>query len=160
MRAVVRSSSPANVPIDDIDRAIIDCLASDGRMPYTRLGAQVGLSEAAVRQRVQRLVDTAVIRIVAVADAPALGKRRSAMLGVCADGDLVALADRLAHVDGIERVMVTAGRYDLLVEVLVADDEALLDLVNARVRPQGGVRSVEAFVYLRRHGQPPNRTTR
>jgi Lrp/AsnC family transcriptional regulator for asnA, asnC and gidA len=135
--------------LDKIDRAIIEHLQSDGRAPYTKLSAAVGLSEAAVRQRVQRLLENGVMQVVAVTDPLQLGYRRMAMIGVRAEGDLNVLAEKISSIAEVAYVVVTAGSFDLLVEAVVEDDERLLDLVNDRVRALPGVRSTEIFIYLR-----------
>ncbi len=137
------------VPIlDETDKAIIEQLQQDGRLPYTRLGQAVGLSEAAVRQRVQRLLDAGVMQVVAVTDPLSLGLRRMAMIGVRAEGDLDLVTERIGAIDKVEYVVVTSGSYDLLIEVVVADDEELLELMN-KVRTVKGVRETETFIYLR-----------
>ncbi len=135
--------------LDKVDRAIIEQLQADGRAPYTKLSAAVGLSEAAVRQRVQRLLEAGVMQVVAVTDPLQLGYRRMAMIGVTAEGDLTALADKISAIAEVAYVVVTAGSFDLLVEAVVEDDERLLDLVNDRLRALPGVRTTETFIYLR-----------
>jgi Lrp/AsnC family transcriptional regulator, regulator for asnA, asnC and gidA len=133
--------------LDDVDRSIIEQLQRDGRMPYTRLGSLVGLSEAAVRQRVQRLVDADVIDIVAVSNPLKLGMRRMAMIGVRTEGPSSEVAEQLETFRDIEYLAVTAGSFDLLAEVVVGDDLALLDLTN-RIRAVPGVVATETFIYL------------
>ena len=133
--------------IDDTDRAIIEELQRDGRVPYTRLGAAVGLSEAAARQRVQRLTDSGVMQVVAVTNPLAHGFRRMAMIGVRTEGPTDDIAKSLQAMSDIDYLVVTAGTYDLMAEVVVADDGALLDLTN-RIRAVPGVRNTETFIYL------------
>jgi Lrp/AsnC family transcriptional regulator for asnA, asnC and gidA len=133
--------------LDDVDRAIIEQLQADGRMPYTRLGAAVGLSEAAVRQRVQRLTDTGTLQIVAVTDPLQLGFRRMAMVGIRAEGDTSEIAAKLEAFPDIDYLVMTAGSFDLMAEVVVEDDAGLLELGN-RIRGVPGVRSTETFIYL------------
>lgn len=133
--------------LDDTDRAIIEALQHDGRLPYTRLGASVGLSEAAARQRVQRLIDSGTIQVVAVTNPLAIGRRRMAMIGVRVEGDTSAVAAALERFAEIEYLVVTAGSFDLLAEVVVASDKALLELGN-RIRAVPGVRTTESFIYL------------
>ena len=133
--------------LDDTDRAIIEQLQQDGRLPYTRLASAVGLSEAAVRQRVQRLLDTGAMQVVAVTDPLSLGLRRMALIGVRAEGDTSVIAEALDSFDDIDYLVVTAGSFDLLCEVVVEDDAALLALTN-RIRSVPGVRSTETFIYL------------
>jgi Lrp/AsnC family transcriptional regulator, regulator for asnA, asnC and gidA len=134
--------------VDEIDRAIIEQLQQDGRMPYTKLSAAVGLSEAAVRQRLQRLVDTGVVQIVAVTDPLSLGMRRMALIGIRCEGDTGVAAERLGELGEVEYVVITAGSFDILAEVVVTDDDRFLELVN-RIRRIKGVRSTESFVYFR-----------
>jgi Lrp/AsnC family transcriptional regulator for asnA, asnC and gidA len=134
--------------LDDTDRAIIEQLQHDGRLPYTRLGQAVGLSEAAARQRVQRLLDTGVMQVVAVIDPLSVGMRRMALIGVRAAGDLDSVCEQLCGLDDVEYVVITAGSFDVLVECVVADDERLLDLLN-RIRAIEGVKETESFIYLR-----------
>jgi Lrp/AsnC family transcriptional regulator, regulator for asnA, asnC and gidA len=138
----------APVVLDEAAKAIIEQLQEDGRRPYTRIAEAVGLSEAAVRQRVQQMTDAGVMQIVAVTDPLTLGFRRMAMVGLKVDGDLRGVADELASVPAIDYVVVTAGSFDLLCEVVCEDDDALLELVNDKIRSVPGVRETETFIYL------------
>jgi len=133
--------------LDPIDRAIIEQLQRDGRTPYTRLGTAVGLSEAAARHRVQRLIDTGVMQVVAVTNPLSIGYRRMAMIGVRTEGPSDGIADALQSMTDIDYLVVTAGSFDLMCEVVVGDDSDLLDLTN-RIRRVPGVVSTETFIYL------------
>jgi Lrp/AsnC family transcriptional regulator, regulator for asnA, asnC and gidA len=133
--------------VDEIDGAVIEQLQLDGRISYTKLGAAIGLSEAATRQRVQRLIDGGVIQIVAVTNPLSLGYRRMAMIGVRAEGPTDGIAATLEAFPDIEYLVVTAGSFDIMCEVVVPDDVALLDLTN-RIRAVAGVRTTETFIYL------------
>jgi Lrp/AsnC family transcriptional regulator for asnA, asnC and gidA len=137
------------VNLDAAAKAIIEQLQEDGRRPFTKIAAAVGLSEAAVRQRVQQMVDAGVLQIVAVTDPLTLGFHRMAMVGLRVDGDLRAVADTLAAVPEIDYMVVTAGSFDLLCEVVCEDDDALLSLVNDKIRCVEGVRETETFIYLK-----------
>ena len=148
------------VVLDDAAKGIIEQLQEDGRRPYATIGKAVGLSEAAVRQRVQRLQEAGVIQIVAVTDPLQVGFRRQAMIGIRADGDLNELAEQVASIPEVDYVVVTAGSFDVLVEVVCEDDEHLLDVLNRTIRSLPGVRSTETFVYLRLHKQLYNWGTR
>ncbi|MFI5805481.1 Lrp/AsnC family transcriptional regulator [Streptomyces sp. NPDC051561] len=139
-------SSPA---IDSVSLAIIQQLQEDGRRPYAAIGKAVGLSEAAVRQRVQKLLDQGVMQIVAVTDPLTVGFRRQAMVGINVEGDLDPVADALTAMDEVEYVVVTAGSFDLLAEIVCEDDDHLLEMINKRIRTLPGVRSTESFVYLK-----------
>ena len=136
------------VVLDDIDKAIIRELQLDGRTPYAKLGPAVGLSQAAVRQRVQRLIENGVMQVVAVTDPLMLGFTLEAMIGVEVDGDLRAVASKVAQVDNVDYVVVTTGRFDLVVEVVCRDHEELLHLINDVIRAIPGVRATETFTYL------------
>lgn len=145
-----------NVPepavlLDDIDRKIITALQVDGRTSYADLGPLVGLSAAAARQRVQRLIESGALQVVGVTDPMALGYPSMAMLGVAVDGDVVAVADQLAKIDGVIYIVLTSGRFDIMVEVLSSDAPGLLSMINDRMKTIKGVRSVESFVYFGIH---------
>jgi Lrp/AsnC family transcriptional regulator, regulator for asnA, asnC and gidA len=144
-----KKSGRAPVELDEADKALVELLQHDGRLPYTRLAGQVGLSEAAVRQRVQRLIENKVVQIVAVTDPLTLGFRRQAMVGVKIEGDIIAVADALALIAEVDYVVCTSGSFDLLFELVCEDDDHLLTLLNDRVRSIPGVRSTETFMYLR-----------
>jgi Lrp/AsnC family transcriptional regulator, regulator for asnA, asnC and gidA len=144
-----RESRLAAHLLDDTSKAIIEQLQQDGRRPYATIGRAVGLSEAAVRQRVQRLVDAGVMQIVAVTDPMQLGFERQAMIGIKVEGDLEAVSDKLAAMPEVDYLVITAGSHDILVEVVCIDDDHLLEVLNRRVRAIPGVRDTEAFVYLK-----------
>jgi Lrp/AsnC family transcriptional regulator, regulator for asnA, asnC and gidA len=135
--------------LDDISRQIIAELQEDGRRSYAAIAKAVGLSEAAVRQRVQRLLDAGVMQIVAVTDPLTVGYHRQAMIGIKAEGDLQVVADKLSAAPAIDYVVVTAGSFDILVELVVSDDDHLLHLLNDTIRAIPGVKATETFVYLR-----------
>lgn len=135
-------------PLDDIDKAIIRELQIDGRVAYAQLGPKVGLSQAAARQRVQRLIENGVTQVVAVTNPLVLGFNLQAMIGINADGDLRAIAEKLSEVPELDYVVITSGRFDLLVEVVCADNEELLSLVADVIRTVPGVRATEVFTYL------------
>jgi Lrp/AsnC family transcriptional regulator, regulator for asnA, asnC and gidA len=135
--------------LDDVSKAIIEQLQQDGRRAYATIGKAVGLSEAAVRQRVTKLLDAGVMQIVAVTDPLQVGFPRAAMIGIRTDGDMEAVADALADITEVDYVIVCAGSFDILVEVVCEDDDHLLELLNQRIRAIPGVRTTESFVYLK-----------
>ena len=146
--------------VDDTSRAIIEQLQEDGRRPYAAIGKAVGLSEAAVRQRVQKLVDSGVMQIVAVTDPTQIGFARQAMIAISVSGDVESVAEKLAGIEEVEYVVVTAGSFDLLAEVVVEDDAHLLSLINGRLRAIPGVTRTETFLYLKLVKQTYNWGTR
>ena len=145
---MTRDDKPS-VPLDEVNKAIIEQLQADGRRSYAAIAQAVGLSEAAVRQRIQRLLDAGVMQIVAVTDPLQLGFTRQAMIGINADGDLRDIADKLAALPEADYVVITAGSFDILLEVVCEDDQHLLALLNDSIRAVPGVRDTETFVYLR-----------
>jgi Lrp/AsnC family transcriptional regulator for asnA, asnC and gidA len=144
---VTRGNS--EVLLDDISKAIIEQLQQDGRRSYAAIGKAVGLSEAAVRQRVQRLIDAGVMQIVAVTDPLQLGFPRQAMIGIEVEGDLDTVADALAAMDEVDYVVISAGSFDVLAEVVCRNDNHLLEVLAKRIRKIPGVRRTESFVYLK-----------
>jgi Lrp/AsnC family transcriptional regulator for asnA, asnC and gidA len=144
---VTRSVSPRGP--DDIDKALVTALQHNGRESYASLAKVVGLSEAAVRQRVQRLLDDGVVQIVGVTDPTVMGFQRWAMVGLVVEGDVRKVSEALVAIEAIDYVVLTAGSFDLLIEVVCEDDDSLLALLNEQVRSIPGVRSTETFVYLK-----------
>ena len=148
MSSPVAAKGP-HMTLDETSKRIIEQLQADGRRPYAAIGKAVGLSEAAVRQRVQRLLEAGVMQIVAVTDPVQVGFSRQALVGLRVDGDVTPVAEQVAALREVDYVVVTAGSFDLLVEVVCEDDEHLLDLVSRRLRALPGVRTTETFVYLK-----------
>lgn len=140
---------PNGTAVDEVGKQLIEELQRDGRRSYAALAKSVGLSEAAVRQRVQRLIDSGVMQVVAVTDPLLVGFRRQAMVGVRVEGDLVRVADELGKIDEIDYVVITAGSFDLLLELVCEDDDHLLRVLSERIRVLPGVRDTETFVYLK-----------
>ena len=134
--------------LDETNKAIIEQLQADGRRSYAAIATAVGLSEAAVRQRVQRLLDAGIMQIVAVTDPLQVGFTRQAMIGVRADGDLREIAAKLSALPEVDYVVITAGSFDILIEVVCENDAHLLAMLNDSVRSVPGVRDTETFVYL------------
>jgi Lrp/AsnC family transcriptional regulator for asnA, asnC and gidA len=135
--------------LDRANRAIIEALQQDGRRPYGAIAEEVGLSEAAVRRRVQRLRESGTIQIVAVTDPLQLGFHRQAMVGIGVEGDVRGVATRLETIAEVDYVVMCAGSFDILAEVVCSDDDGLLRLLNDSIRTIPGVRSTETFVYLK-----------
>ncbi len=134
---------------DAQDKAIIAELQRDGRAPYSAIAETVGLSETAVRNRVKRLTDSGVMQIVAVTDPTQLGFARQAMIGIRASGALEPVAEALAALPEVDYVVITAGTYDVLVEVVCESDAHLLELVSRRIRSIEGVRDTDTLLYLK-----------
>jgi Lrp/AsnC family transcriptional regulator for asnA, asnC and gidA len=134
--------------LDELDRQLIALLQEDGRLPYSRLAPAVGLSEAATRARVQRLIDSGAIQVVAVSDPLRTGARIVAMVGVRAEGDVRGVAEALAALPEAIYVVATSGPYDVLAELVCDDHDHLLRVLNEGVRATPGVRSTESWLEL------------
>ncbi|TFC21237.1 Lrp/AsnC family transcriptional regulator [Cryobacterium algoritolerans] len=155
-----RGAAAKPTHLDEVSKKIIEQLQVDGRRSYAEIGKAVGLSEAAVRQRVQKLTEAGVMQVVAVTDPMQLGFYRQAMIGIRASGDTRILADKLAAIPAVDYVVLTAGSFDILAEVVCEDDDELIALLNSQIRGLEGVNSTETFVYLKLHKQLYNWGTR
>lgn len=154
------SKSAKTAQLDDVSKAIIEQLQVDGRRSYAEIGKAVGLSEAAVRQRVQKLTESGVMQVVAVTDPMQLGFYRQAMIGLRVSGDTTVIAERLSRIPAVDYVVLTAGSFDILAEVVCENDEDLIELLNRDIREIPGVQSTETFVYLKLQKQFYNWGTR
>jgi Lrp/AsnC family transcriptional regulator for asnA, asnC and gidA len=146
-----RDHRPVATPrmvIDTASKAIIEQLQTDGRRSYADIAESVGLSETAVQQRVEQLVAAGVMQIVAVTDPLQLGFARQAMIGVVVQGELKPVAEAIAAIEEVDYVVITAGGFDILAEVVGQSDAHLLELVTSRIRPIPGVVSIHTFLYL------------
>ncbi|GAB3520285.1 Lrp/AsnC family transcriptional regulator [Arthrobacter monumenti] len=155
----MNSEAGSNGSVDDVAKAIIEQLQEDGRRSYASIGKAVGLSEAAVRQRVQKLIDHGVMQIVAVTDPMQLGFSRQAMLGIKAGNDVLAVSDRVAALRQVDYCLVSAGSFDILAEIVCENDQDLVRLVS-EIRDIPGVNSTETFMYLSLRKQEYNWGTR
>ena len=152
-RTMARTDRAKASTLDDISKEIIEQLQTDGRKPYSEIAKVVGLSEAAVRQRMQKLQDSGVMQVVAVTDPLQLGFYRQAMIGIRCSGDMTDLANKLSAMPEADYVVMTAGSFDILVEVVVENDQDLIDVLNTKIRALPEVLSTETFVYLKLHKQ-------
>ena len=135
------------VHLDDKSKKIIALLQQDGRMSYTAIAAEVGLSEAAVRQRAQRLIEQGVMQIVAVTDPLQLGFAWEAMIGVRVSGNIEAIADTLGKIEAIDFIVLTGGKFDIILELVAESDDQFIDLTDT-IRSIPGVVGSETLVYL------------
>ena len=135
------------VALDALDHRLIAALRHNGRAPFRRLAAELGVSEATLRNRYARLVEGNVLQVTAVTNPMALGYDATAMLGLSVNGPPEAVADELSGWEEAVYVVVVAGRFDLLVELVARDRRHLLELMN-RIRALDGVTGSETFLYL------------
>jgi len=136
--------------LDDLDKSIIKCLQLDGRRPYAQIGRELKVPEATVRQRAERLISRGVVQIVGVTDPLAMGFQQPALIGLKVDASrLEQIAERIAELDEVTYLVVTAGRYDLVCEVVCEDNDHLLRVLTDRLADIDGIRSTETLVELR-----------
>jgi Lrp/AsnC family transcriptional regulator for asnA, asnC and gidA len=144
------SGAATGVEVTELDKRIIEHLQQDGRRAFTRIAADLGVSEAAVRARTNRLIERGILQVVGVTDPLKLGFHQQAMIGVrCEANRLLEVAEAVAAFPEVDYLVVTAGSYDILVEVVCEDNDALLHFLADRLRRVDGVRETETFVYLR-----------
>ena len=152
-RPAARSRSAAGRGVEEVsalDKRIIEHLQTDGRRPFTQIANDLGVSEAAVRARTNRLIERGILQVVGVTDPLKLGFHQMAMIGIrCESDKLIEVAESLAEMPEVDYVVITAGTYDLLIETVCEDNEALLVFLAERLRAIDGVRDTETFVYLR-----------
>ena len=143
-----RRANRDGAALDDVDRAIITQLQVDGRLPYSKLGPLVGLSEAAVRQRVQRLTERGLMQVVAVTDPLVLRDSTMALVGLRVQGDSREVAEQLSALPESIYVVAVAGTFDIIVELVCDSREELLAVLNDKIRAIPGVTATESFMYL------------
>jgi Lrp/AsnC family transcriptional regulator for asnA, asnC and gidA len=143
--------------LSDLDRRMIRILQSDGRRSFTDMAAELGISSRTVRRRVERLRDDGIIQLTTVADPGLLGYGAPALVGIRVDGTVAVseLASALAAVDVVDYVVLSTGRYDVIVEVLCATIEELVQTLEDEIRTRPGVAACESFPYLRLYYQQP-----
>jgi len=135
--------------LDNLDQKIVAALVQDGRRPFVRIAAELGVSEASVRQRVARLTADGVMQIMAVTNPLKLGYDVVCMLGLNVEkGDLDAVGSALAALPEVTYLVACTGRYDYLVEVTCRDNRHLLDFMSEQLGQVQGVRYSESFGYL------------
>ena len=144
------NGTAAGADVSELDKRIIEHLQQDGRRAFTRIAADLGVSEAAIRARTNRLLDRGILQVVGVTDPLKLGFHQQAMIGVRCQADrLLEVAEAVAAFPEVSYLVVTAGSYDILAEVVCEDNDALLRFLTERLRQVEGVRETETFVYLR-----------
>lgn len=139
---------PVSAPrrIDALDQGIIEALQANGRESFRAIAARLGVSEATVRARYGRLCDDDILQVVGVTNPLGLGFEQ-ALIGVKTSGPPQPVADEISSWEEADYVVITAGQYDLVVEIVATDRRGLLELTN-RMRALDGVVSTETFLYL------------
>ena len=147
-----RSTKPGTPygTLDDLDRAIIRQLQGNGRRPYAGIARELNVPEATVRQRTERLIGRGVVQIVGVTDPLAMGFRQPAFIGLKVDASRIEqIAAQIAELDEVTYLVITAGRFDLVCEVVCRDSDHLLEVLGQRLGAIEGIRNSETLVELR-----------
>jgi len=135
--------------LDQLDHRIVEALVQDGRRPFVRIAADLGVSEASIRQRVARLTADGVMQIMAVTNPLKLGFDVVCLLGINVEkGEMEAAGERLRAMPEVTYLVACTGRYDYLVEVVCRDNRHLLDFLSTQLADVPGVRYTESFGYL------------
>jgi Lrp/AsnC family transcriptional regulator, regulator for asnA, asnC and gidA len=143
-------ASPRRPPLDDLDKAIIKALQLDGRRPYAQIGRELKVPEATVRQRAERLITRGIVQVVGVTDPLAMGFGQPAFIGLSVDASRVEeIAEAVAALEEVTYVVITAGRFDMICEVVCEDNEHLLRVLADRLARIDGITSSETMVELR-----------
>ncbi len=151
---IERPATPARrgaVPIDDIDRVLLDHLARDGRMTNNALAAAAGIAPSTCLGRVRALVERGVIRgIHADIDPAALGRGLQAMIAVRLHGNsrghLAEFGRELAALPEVLDVYLVAGADDFLIQVATSNTDELRDFVLTRLNERTAVASTETIL--------------
>jgi Lrp/AsnC family transcriptional regulator for asnA, asnC and gidA len=148
LRNALRRGPVTRAPhLDAVDQGIVEALQRNGREPFRRIASSLGVSEATVRTRYARLCRDNILQVTGVTNPLGLGFDAQAMVGIRTAGSPEPVADEISRWDEAGYVVITAGQFDLLVELVCADRRHLLDLTN-RIREIDGVVSTESFLYL------------
>jgi Lrp/AsnC family transcriptional regulator for asnA, asnC and gidA len=140
------------IEIDDTDVEIIRHLQIDGRMPFTRIAAELGLSEGAVRRRVNRLTRNGLLQIVAIVEPQFLGWGAAGMIGVSVQpGRVDAVAEQIAPLPEVTYLFMVSGEFDLFVEVYCRDRDHFVSFLSQKLQQIPGVVQTRAFMILKMH---------
>ena len=142
-----RGAVSRGVPLDEVDRGLIEMLQADGRASFRRMASGLGVSEATVRARFRRLCGADVLQVVGITNPLGMGFEVMAMVAVKVQGLPRAVADEITGWREASYVVVTTGQFDDLAEFFCRDWRHFVELVG-RVRSMPGVVSAESFLYL------------
>ena len=136
--------------LDEIDQQIIDALRQDGRTPFSQIAEQLSVSPGMIRMRYNRLIEMGYLKVVAISNPLRMGFQTMAMIGVRVDGDkMLEAADKISNFEEVVYLVVTSGRYDILVEIMCRDHKHLLEFLTQKLYKVDGVRQSESFVHLK-----------
>jgi Lrp/AsnC family transcriptional regulator for asnA, asnC and gidA len=138
--------------IDGLDRAIISFLQFDGRMSFTKIAAELGISEGTVRRRVKQLIESGTVQIVAVVEPHELGWTEAAMIGISVKSSLITeVAEAIAQLPEVSYLFQAAGEFDFFAEVYCRDREHFVSFLNNKLHQVPGVERTQSFLILKMH---------
>ncbi len=136
--------------LDETDLKIMEALQKDGRVAFSQIAEQLGVSPGMVRQRYNRLVDQGFLRVVAITNPLRMGYKTMAMIGIRAEGSkLLAVAEKVSKLDEVIYMIISSGRFDIFAEVVCRDHEELLRFITEKLSTIDGVRESESFMHLK-----------
>ena len=138
--------------IEDLDKEIIELLQYDGRMPFTKIASQLGISEGTVRRRIKQLTDDGVLQIVAIVEPHELGWREAAMIGISVKSNrITSVAEEIARLPEVSYLFQAAGEFDLFAEVYCRNREHFVSFLNDKLQQIPGVERTQSFLILKMH---------
>lgn len=146
--------------MDKLDKDIINFLQENGRMRYTKIADQLGVTEGTVRNRAARLLEENLIQIVGMTDPHNMGYEAPAMIGISVQpAHLESAAQTLAILPEVSHLILVSGEYDLIIEVFCRNREHLANFVTDNLQPIPGVQKTQTFMILHTykvaHGAKP-----
>ncbi len=149
--ALRRAGTPSRMlqDLDDIDISIIRLLQENGRVSNAHLARRLEVSEPTIRKRIDRLLEDQVIKVVAVIEPRRSAYTFDVLLGINVVGERVPVGEALAASDNCAYLGYTAGRYDLLVELLFTSGQDFFDFVEYDLPTFGQISRVETLHVLR-----------
>lgn len=138
--------------LDDLDRDIISFLQYDGRMPFTQIATELGITEGTVRRRVRQLTNNGLMQIVAIVEPHVMGWEEAAMIGISVKTSLISsIADEIAKLPEVAYLFQAAGEFDLVAEVFCKDREHFVSFLNNKLQQIPGVERTQSFMILKMH---------
>lgn len=138
--------------LDEKDRAIISILQYDGRTPFTKIANELEIAEGSVRQRVKRLMDSGVLKIVGIAEPAEMGWNEAGIIGITVQADLISeVAEAITQFPEVSYLVQAAGEFDLFAEVFCRDKEHFVSFLNDSLQKTPGVIRTQSFLILKMH---------
>ena len=138
------------VSLDEIDQHILDAMRKDGRAAFAQIAAKLKVSPGMIRQRYNRLVDTGLLKVVAISNPLQRGFKTMALIGIRTDGNkMLDVADAISKLKEVVYLVVVSGRFDIMAEVICRDHEDLLKFITEKLYVIDGVRESETFMHLK-----------